>query len=264
MSRNVLAVLIPAAVLLAACDNGPSTGELTVELTDAPSDMIASATAYISTVYVIRGGDSTGPRDTISNTPQSYNLLSLAGGLTATLGTATLNTGNISQVRLVVDSATVTLKAPLTFNDGSSTRTLPIPSGMQSGIKVNFAGSLNVVPGETIVVVDFDVSRSFKFQGSPTNPNGVLFTPVLHGAIKDASGSISGTVTPASSHATVFAILGASDTVRVAFADTLSGAYTLHFLAAGTYTVAVQGTGVVGSKSVVLPVAKDTTGINFP
>ena len=40
---------------------------------------------------------------------------------------------------MVVDSATVTLADGVTFQDGSSTDTLFVPSGMQSGIKVQLS-----------------------------------------------------------------------------------------------------------------------------
>src|SRR5207253_2424919 len=81
--------------------------------------------------------------------------------------------GDYTQLRLVVDQATITLVPGVTFRDGSSSQALKVPSGAQSGIKVNFAGPLHIEPGATNLVVDFDVSQSFVFRGDPSHPNGV-------------------------------------------------------------------------------------------
>ena len=91
--------------------------------------------------------------------------------------------GSYEQLRLVVDSARVTLASGNTFSDGTTEKTLKVPGGDNSGLKVNFAGPVMVDPGHTTVTVDFDVSQSFIFQGNASMPNGVLFTPVLHGSV---------------------------------------------------------------------------------
>ena len=259
-------VLIPTAVVLTACSSGTdagTTGQLSVRLTDAPNPIVQSATAYISTIYMIGGSDTTARRDTISNTKQSFDLLLLTNGVTTALGTATIKTGDYTQMRMIVDSATLTLKAPLKFSDGTSSRTLQTPSAQRTGIKVNFAGPVSVVPGETILIVDFDVLRNFVFTGPSTAPTGVLFKPVLHATVQNVAASIGGAVTPASSKATLYAILN-SDTVQTALADTITGAYKLRFLPPGSYTVSAAGTGLAVTKTLTLRAAQDTTGVNFP
>ena len=146
---------------LAACQSGagPQFTHVTIRLTDAPDPAITAASAFISTVYLI-GGDGI-PRDTITTGPSTeYDLLALQGGVTTLLGDATIAAGDYSQLRLVVDSAKVTL-------DGETDpRILKIPSGMQSGIKVNFAGPINLAPPTVVVTVDFDVENSFSVTGS--------------------------------------------------------------------------------------------------
>lgn len=162
---------------LAACESGagPQMTQLTVRLTDAPDPAITAASAFISTVYLI-GGDGTA-RDTITTGPSiEYDLLVLQGGATTLLGDATIPAGDYVQLRLVVDSAEVTL-------DGEAEpRVLKVPSGMQSGIKVGFAGPIHLEPPAVVVTVDFDVENSFIVTG-PTPPRQVLFTPVLHGVV---------------------------------------------------------------------------------
>lgn len=243
---------------LVACEGGagPQMSHVFVRLTDAPAG-ITSAHAWISTVYLI-GGDGTS-RFTISTGPSTdYDLLALQGGVTTLLGDNTIPAGDYEQLRLVVDSAFVLL-------DGETDpRTLKVPSGMQTGIKVEWNGPVHIQGGRTDLTVDFDVSRSFIITG-PTPPRQVLFKPVLHGVVTDLSGSISGTSSPATALGRVFAIVG-TDTVATADADPTTGAYTIMFLPAATYTVLDSST-VSGHKpptqSVVVAASQNVTGVDF-
>ncbi len=172
---------------LAACDGtGPQLARVRLYLTDAPSDQIASARVWISRAYLVPGNDDgDGPGFTITDDPQEYDLLELQNGVTALLGDDLIPVGDYAQLRLVVDSAKISLVEGATFADGSSTRTLKVPSGMQSGIKVLFAGKVHVDPAGTDLVVDFDVTQNFTFQGAPGSPpTGVLFTPLLKGSVQ--------------------------------------------------------------------------------
>jgi len=139
-----------------------------------------------------------------------------------------------------------------------------VPSGSQTGIKVNFSPPITVTEGQTVLVVDFDVSQSFVFQGPRDHPNSISFKPVLHATAMDVVASISGTVTPVVAHATVYAIAG-TDTVQTAFADVTTGAYTLHFLPPGNYIVAAKATGFTTAVSgaLVLGNAQLLTGVNL-
>ena len=184
--------LVSALALLAipACNTGglqstPQSGRLNVYLTDAPLGDVASATVTISKVYLIGGSEESGHRFTITDTTAEYDLLTLQNGVTALLGSASVPAGDYTQLRLVVDHATITLVPGVTFSDGSSSQTLKVPSGAQSGIKVNFAGPVHIEPGTTNLLVDFDVSQNFVFRGDPSHPKGVLFTPVLQASLKD-------------------------------------------------------------------------------
>lgn len=254
-----LATVLAGAAALAGCDaTGPQLGTVNYLLTDAPGDSIASATVWISKVVLV--GDSS---QYAVDTSVSYDLLSLQNGVTALLGSTTVPVGTYEQLRLVVDSARVVLASGLTFANGDSAANLKVPSGMQTGIKVNFGGPIRVAPGQTDLVVDFDVSRSFVLTGPPTAPLGVIFKPVIHATVQNVAGSIAGTVTPAAAHAQVFAIAG-SDTVASALADTTSGAYTLWYLAPGTYTVAAAASGYTGAtQSVTVGAAQAVTGVDF-
>ncbi len=264
--RSRVCLTSMAVLALGACNGsvGPQMSQVSVRLTDAPNAQISSAAAWISVVYLV-GGDGTA-RDTITTGPSTkYDLLALQGGVTALLGQKTIQAGDYVQLRLVVDSAMVLLVGEQT------PRVLKVPSGMQTGIKVDFGGPIHIVPGRTDLLVDFNVDRSFVLAG-PATPVQVLFKPVLHGVVTDQSGSISGLSSPASANGVLFAIDTVSvspvvtDTVAMTLADPNTGAYTLTLLPPGTYTVADSST-VTGhnapSQSVVVGPGAHVTGVNF-
>ena len=259
--RTFFGAIIVAAAITACSTEPEGTGRLTLRLTDAPVPELDSARIYVSRVYVI--GDA--GEVTISDTAAVYELLDLQNGVTEALGSEVITAGDYSQLRMVVDSARAVLTPPLMFSDGSSATDLKTPSGGTSGIKVNFAGPIQVVPGETVLIVDFDVSRSFVFQGPASNPNGMTFKPVIHAVASDVAGSISGTVLPATSGAQLAAITGAGDTVATALADGQTGAYTLMFLPPGTYSVAASATGFQPAQvdNVTLAASEARMGVDF-
>lgn len=255
--RSLKYSALALAAGLAGCEGGagPQMSHVFVRLTDAPAG-ITSASAWISTVYLV-GGDGV-PRDTITTGPsKEYDLLSLQGGVTALLGDQTIPAGDYQQLRLVVDSAFVLL-------DGETDpRILKVPSGMQTGIKVEWNGPVHIQPGQTVLTVDFDVSQSFVITG-PTPPRQVLFKPVLHGVVQDVAGSISGTSTPATT--VLFAINANNDRVASAPADATTGAYKLMFLPPATYTVLDSNTTnahKVTSAPVVLGAGQNVAGIDL-
>src|SRR5712691_1168540 len=268
--RSPGAFLIHGVALLAvaACNGttSPGMGQLNVSLTDAPLAGVASAIVSITKVYLIGGGAS-GPRFTISDTPKDYDLLTLQNGVTTLLGSASIPVSDYTQLRLVVDHATVTLAPGMTFSDGSTSKTVKVPSGMETGIKVDFDGPVNVHPGQTDLVVDFDLSRNFVFTGSPSSPTGVLFTPLLRATVMDVAGSIAGTSSPAAAKARLFAIMTTASgpvTVASAVADATTGDYMLRFLPPATYTVADTAAGYKkATMTVTVGTAQNVSGVNF-
>jgi hypothetical protein len=272
-----LAAAAAAAALAAGCESSTSsgTGRLRVLLTDSPIEGVESATFHISQVYLVGGSDASGPRYTITSTPVDYDLLELQDGITAQLGDVSIPVGMYTQLRFVVDEATITLKAPLTFSDHSTSKTLTVPSGMQTGIKVDLGGGLQITPGQTILVAEIDVSRNFVFTGPPTAPTGALFTPVIRATVQNVAGSISGTVGESyRTNGKVYAIdpnnTPPADTVTTAVPDATTGTYSLQFLPPGTYDVLLGTlsngvlTAVTTKTGVVVNAGQDTQNINLP
>jgi len=266
--RSVIALALVGVAFAGCGSDSGTTGQLSLRLTDAPGDYVQTATVWVSSIYLIGGSDTTGSRYTITTTPAAYELMSLQNGVEAALGTATIPVGDYTQLRLVVDSARVTLKAGITIG-GASTVALQTPSAQRTGIKVNFSGPLHVVAGQTVLVVDFDVARNFVFQGPRGAPTGVSFKPVLHAVVDDIAASIAGSVGPSAAAAlkpAVYAIVG-NDTVASAQADSATGAYRLRYLdpRVSPFTVAVAAVTGYGTqnRSITLRSAQDTTGVNF-
>lgn len=263
-------------------DTAPGTGVLSVSLTDAPDTLLASAVVHIGRVEAVPAedegdeegeeGDGGGPV-VIVEEGGTFDLLELQDGITELLGSAEVEVGTYAQLRFIVDSARVELEEGLTFRDGSTSQSLMVPSGAQTGIKLNLDradgddsdGGTEVEEGEeTSLIVDFDVSQSFVVQGNPNTPAGIrgfLFTPVLRVVEEDAAGSIAGTVSgPEAANVeglTVTAEPAGSGggSARIAFQQEpgeggqtetatattdADGTYELSGLAPGTYTVSVE------------------------
>jgi hypothetical protein len=195
--RSTLVLLIAAS--LAACDPGtaPQFSTVKVLLTDAPADVIASAEVWISQVY-LQGVDDSASETATEETPEAagrvdlfndpenpllLDLLTLQNGITADITDAIqVNAGLYEGLRLVVDSARVTLTEGTTFEDGENTATLFVPSGSQSGIKVQLNDVVDAQDGETTtIVVDFDVQASFNIQESQSTGmiRRIILNPVL-------------------------------------------------------------------------------------
>lgn len=264
--QNILAFL--GLVLVAACNGSeatspPGTGKVEVRLADAPADDFESATIFVSRVYLVGGG--VGAREeVVSSTKASYDLLTLQNGVTALMASANVRADTYAQVRLVVDSAVVVLASGRKFADGSTRASLRVPSGSESGLKVNLSSPVAVeVSGTTTLLVDFSVDRSFILQGSRNEPTGVTFRPLLHALDLAIAATIRGSVAPVGVNGTVHAILG-SDTTQTAVVNG-AGNFTLRFLPPGAYTVVAVAVGFEAAVStpVTLGAAESRNGVTL-
>lgn len=190
--------LLGGVAFLGACDDdatGPDEmASVQILLTDAPSDMLASAEVWISHVY-LQGGDEEGDAEgegaaagrvdlfNDPDDPQHFDLLELRDGVTADLtGEVLVDPAAYGQLRFIVDSARVTLAEGYTFQDGSDTAVLMVPGGAQSGIRVNLNSQIDLDEGDDLALtVDADVDQNFVIQMDQQTGTvrRVLFTPVL-------------------------------------------------------------------------------------
>jgi len=229
ISIRWLLALLPLA-LLAGCSNNnnetsPTTGTMCVRMTDAPAAVQAVNLVVTEVSARVAEGqpDSLSGWQVLSSGSKTVNLLTLQNGTFTTIGEARIPTGTYTQVRLKLGAgSTVTV-------DGT-TYPLTVPSGEQSGLKLN--GTFLVTSGGTTdVVLDFDASRSI----IQTGAGQYMLQPVIRLMSSASAGAIRGVVQPSSATTSIYATQGV-DTVATALTNT-NGAFMMSVLNPGTYQV---------------------------
>ncbi len=241
-----LIALFAALPLLGGCggssdsDNaGNGSGTFRVALADAPPSSGSVSAVNITIDRVEANVD--GAWTPITSVPQSFNLLDLVKN-EAILGSSQLPAGRYTQVRLFPSAATVT--------DAAGTNPVVIPSGVQTGVKINV--NYDISPNQvTTVLLDFNVAKSLVRQG-----NGrYLLQPVIPAVVKVLSGTVTGTFTDGTDPlpgAAVTAVYTAGDRyplgTEVNTGATLAdGTFKVWALLPGTYTITVSYTDPVTS-----------------
>lgn len=294
------APLAGAAILLGAVACGgdsvaPGNGSLTLQLTDAPFsfDSVARADLWVVRIDAKKAdtdsSDAEAGKDddtnkgnenpdggwvTIATPNRSFNLLDLQNGTTTNLGQKTLPTGSYRGFRLILDTgkSSVTLKNG-TVLTSTSNPGIKFPSAVRSGVKVVLDAPINVTTNGTVMVLDFNLGRSFVMRGNTISQNGLLFKPVIRATARDITGAISGSVKAGS--ATGTGVAGATVEVLAngtALTDTTaaklveatktdaSGNFTAAFLAAGTYAIRATPPATSTNKAAIVQGVVVTSG----
>jgi hypothetical protein len=202
--------------------SGPE-GDIKIYLTDKPADFDA-VNIVVSEVSVhMSGDDSVAGWTVICDSIQQFDLLELRNGAMALFADHGLQPGHYTQIRLkVTDGCSVMV-------DGSQ-YDLEIPSGYQSGIKINH--SFWIEENEIYeLLLDFDAKKSIIEKG-----NGEYqLKPVIRAIAVQTSGGISGMVNPKDAEALA---LVSPDTLAFSHTDT-SGFFKLVGLLEGLYSVKI-------------------------
>jgi hypothetical protein len=221
--------------MLAAC--GSSDGTMNVRLVDAPADY-QEINLDVQKVD-IHGED--GWR-TLGTPQQTVNLLSLTGGVSAVLvDGAPLPVGTYTQMRLVLGPANTVKLLDGTVHD------LKVPSGMQSGVKLNarFDVAANMTKD---VYIDFDAHRSI-FLNRAGSSGQYLLLPVVRAFDKLETGAVTGVLTDAVTRAPLAGVIVTAQTVDEGGTPSIvrsvntgaDGRYLLDLLpVGGTYHVVSQ------------------------
>ncbi len=239
---------------------------LTIALTDAPVEDAAHVYVTIASVE-IAGAD--GQWTTLPiETKEEVDLLQLQGGASLPLAAIeTLPAGSYGQTRLILADD----KAPRLIDLSGVEHSLKIPSGSESGLKIQTA--FTIAEGQsTALTIDFDLRKSIKVtgnskatgQGSKTEK--YMMKPVLRLVDNDKSGGITGVSTENTILCVYDAGSGAdeSDSCDKAISSTQvkSGRFKQAFLPAGRYDLHMFRDGVaVGSKSDITVKAGEDTDL---
>ena len=120
---------------LSSCstDNSDATSKFNVRLTDAPGDY-AEVNVDVANVQIhVGAGDGASGWQSLSLVnPGVYNLLNFVNGNDTLLASDELPAGRVSQIRLVLGS-----NSSLKLMDGTLIPNLVVPSGQESGLKLN-------------------------------------------------------------------------------------------------------------------------------
>lgn len=225
MKRILLfAILLLGSIVLFSCSKStsPDNGSIVMYLTDAPASFDAVNIVVTQVSVHMAGNDSVSGWQTISDSTAHYDLLKLQNGAEVLFANRQLSAGQYTQIRLLIgDGSNVVV--------GGITYPLTIPSGMQTGIKLNH--TFTIVKGEVYqLLLDFDAERSI----IQTGTGQYKLNPVIRVMPVLLSGDIKGVVIP---HAVTILTTSGSDTVSVTEADTSSGSFKIMGLLAGSYNL---------------------------
>lgn len=171
--------LLLTLTALTGCDSNDveadTESRVRILLTDAPADFV-EANVLIERVELLGNDDRV---VLLADEPQPFDLLTLQDGVTALLADVDIPNGTYHQVRVIVDE-----EASVLYDDGT-VENLKVPSGSQSGIKMNLP-SLDINDDVLVVTIDFDVTESFVKRGN--SGKGYIFKPVIKPLAIDING----------------------------------------------------------------------------
>jgi hypothetical protein len=270
---GLAAVIALALVGLGSCSDDSTrprntTGHLQIYMVDSPAvyEDLEALDVIFTEVTVHPGSGSEGDEedvgtgwitvmsDTLPEADRTFDLLELVGGVRALIGDVELQAGHYTQLRIIIESATVTI--------AGQTHPVTVPSGAQSGLKLT--GGWDVDPGVvTSLTLDFDVDRSLT--ETPPGSGNFKLKPTIRVVQTLLSGTISGTVSPMGIGAVVSAYDAASDTLVTSTYTDAAGAYVLQALRPGTYDVEASASGyeTARTENVDVQAEQDTGDIDF-
>jgi hypothetical protein len=233
MKTNLFfAALLVLGISIVSCkdmnnDKENAQSKLNIKLTDAPADYDA-VNVDVQKVLVNAGDDENSGWIEIETIPGVYNLLDYTAGKSTLIATAPLNVPQIKQIRIILgDNNTVVV-------DGIEHH-LDTPSAQQSGLKLKVSQTL-AEGVEYTAVLDFDASKSVVSAGQSGK---YILKPVIKVYFEANTGSIKGSVEPASEKVLAEVPLSSTDTIST-YSDTVTGIFLLGGLPSGTYNVIVS------------------------
>jgi len=234
-----------------------TTGTLELYLADAPTDAENVTGVYITINEIQYHMDDQWITCEEFEGPKTYDLLELTDGNSTLLGELVLPGGHYNQIRFILDAPEmgqdpINPGCYIEFAD-NSTEPLFVPSGNTTGFKA--VGDFTVpVNGTVEITTDFDVRRSIHLAASH-----YILWPTIRTVVNNEAGRISGVITNNSTYTDIIVFAYEDGTwadteddeptgLESRFPNAVNsgkmcddGHYTIPFLAAGTYDLAVAG-----------------------
>jgi len=283
MTRFALRLLAAAFLVGAGCYKDDTTSpqygkpRARVLLTDAPFpyDSVASVNLYVASIAASGDVDTTGGGEwvRVATPDRAFDLLTLQRGATAFLGEAELDARQYRAIRMVIDVD----KSSIVYNNGSAPPVhWPWPGSgavtMYALVEepLDLSTRAAAAPGGAVIVIDFDVGRSFLYDYFGTREFTVL--PWLRAVNSAATGTLAGTVTTDSggraqpvknANITVCGSPACDPPNAYVLATGRSddaGRYTVGFLRAGAYTVRVEQPDYPSLGPAIIPNVHITAG----
>lgn len=227
--------LISLSLFTSCTESNDGTGTLEIRMTDNPADFSA-VNVDIQRVEIHRSGDSPTGWVVINDEPIKLNLLELVNGADTLIGNKPLDAGKYTQLRLILGPDNTLVKDGDTLN-------LTVPSGQQSGLKLNIDAEVETDINYTLLL-DFNAAQSIVTAGNGNNgPSKYLLKPVIRAVNEAMTGGISGTVSPPEASGLVYTV-AAGDTIST-YAEVDTGEFKLIGIPDGNYILHAESSSEV-------------------
>jgi hypothetical protein len=222
-----LLALCAGVIFCASCndsdkENAAGNTYLSVRMSDTTADY-DSVVIDVQSVEVKAGSGST---ILLNANPGLYNLLDFTNGKDTLIASASIPSGRVSQIRLILGTNNYVVINGVRHD-------MSTPSAQQSGLKLNVQADL-VAGIDYILHLDFDAGRSIVTTG---NGNYIL-KPVIRVVSLAGAGSITGMVNPTAALPALATAYNATDTLS-SFTDS-TGHFLIHGVPTGSYTVMIE------------------------
>lgn len=221
------AILLLASLVFVSCTKNENTNKgearFQVFLTDDPGDYEEVLIDVQDIQINVTGNGDEGWQSLVDVNSGTYDLLKLVNDEDTLLADATIPSGRLHQLRLVLGPENYVKVKGVMIR-------LSTPSAQQSGLKLNI--QQDITNGILYkILLDFDVAKSIVATGS----GSYNLKPVIRTVFESVGGSIKGWVDPRDFKTTVSAIQG-MDTIAGTFTG-VDGGYIIKGIAQGAYSV---------------------------
>ena len=205
-------------IIAASCsdDNGTNpkaTGNLTVELSDAPMHYNQFTQANVTIDHMdIRDSSNGNSFTMLTNNPMHSNLLELVNGNTETIANTDLPEGNYDLIRCYITSTEMVMNGGTSYEYDVAQHGFTSGGMMGSGMMANSDGGIDIALEHPMTIsngsnhqylLDIDVNNSFVLEddvytgmgsGMMMTMSGFTFTPMMRFVDMETAGTIQGTV----------------------------------------------------------------------